>query len=91
MSDKKISMFDYLKVVTTTKDHELVEQYINSPTFNKTYKSARFTIQRYLSMSTKTMKVMFDQQQILDKLEDSNHLRYLVKIIPKVAYIKYIK
>lgn len=91
MANKKISMFEYLKLITTSKDVDVMETYIKADDFDKTYKSARFMIHRYLSMAKKTESIIFNQQTILDKMGNESHLRYLMKIVPRVGYIKYLK
>ena len=91
MATKKNSYHTYLKLITTEKDELKIEAYINDVTFDKTYKPSRYMIQRFLSMHHKTRQFIIIYQQILDKLDNENHLRFLMKVIPHVGFIKYIK
>jgi hypothetical protein len=91
MAVKKIKYQEYLKNITTEKDELKMEEHIRDIDFVKTYKSSRFMIQRYLSMSQKIRPFIMGEQQILDKIDSEIHYRYLMKIIPKVGFIQYIK
>ena len=91
MADK-INLFDVLKNIIHLKDLDVMEKHIAHERFDKDYRSHRYMLHRYLSMSDKYKKLILADQQILDALNNENHYRYLMRIIPKGApFIKYIK
>jgi hypothetical protein len=91
MATKKINYQEYLKNITTEKDELKMEAHIRDNDFDKFYKSSRFMIQRYLSMSHQPRPFIIGEHQIIDKIGNEEHYRYLMKIIPKIGFIKYIK
>jgi len=89
MADKK-TFFDYLTNIINTKDIELMEADIGQVGFNNTF--SNYMIIRYLSMSPKYEKIIFEEQLILNTLGNESLYRYLFKRLPKgQKFIKYIK
>jgi hypothetical protein len=87
---KQRSFFDCLTVIYKTKDEHQMEDDIASSNFGTMY--SPYMCQRYLSMHPPYLKLIQDQQHVLEAMDAKSHYRYLFKLIPKNPrlWIKYI-